>query len=454
MNTRAKRAWSFPLPLLILCLLLVSCAQASSPPQATPQSLPSVKTWIQQHAFPFQTAEPGSSDDDLQPLMHIVGDASIVGVGEATHGAHELFTMKQRILEFLVNKMGFTIFAMENGWDASRQINNYILTGNGDINAMVHDDLYGAWQTQEFLELIEWMRAYDADPTHTTKVQFMGIDPWTIDQQAFDDVVNYIQKVDPQQTALVQSLYVGIRPEGSTTVFVDYDGFSANSQSVKQHYQANAQQVYNLLQAHQSAYESRSSSSAFVQALQEAQVIVQYTTLGVLIPPSETLFTSADAYAKRDEFMADNVAWLHDYEGSNVRIMIWAHNTHIAKLRKPAKSMGEFLYEKYQEIYRPLGTSFYQGSLRIFTGGSTQVVTEPTPNTDTYNYALGSVSIPRYILDIRQAPAGPVQAWLQGPYTLLNYGVGGQNLETDGSLQYWFDGMIAFHDITPTHLLS
>jgi hypothetical protein len=37
---------------------------------------------------------------------------------------------------------------------------------------------------------------------------------------------------------------------------------------------------------------------------------------------------------------------------------------------------------------------------------------------------------------------------------LLNYGVGGQNLDTDGSLQYWFDVIISFHDITPSHLLN
>jgi erythromycin esterase len=453
-NTSVRLAAFFRLSLLVLCFLLVSCAQASPPPKATVESLPVVETWIRQNAHPFQTAEPGSADADLQPLMGMVGDAAIVGLGEANHGTHEFFTMKQRIFEYLVEQMSFTTFAFENGWDASRQIDAYIQTGNGNLETLMRNDLYAAWQTQEVRDLIEWMRAYDADPAHTTKVHFVGIDAWNISQQIFDDVVNYLQKVDPEQTAQVQTLYTGIRPASPIPDFVDYDGFSANPQSTKQRYQANAQQVYNLLKTNQGAYESRSSSSAFALALQEAQVIVQYTTLGVLIPPSETLFTSEDAYAKRDEFMADNVAWWRDYSGDNARMVVWAHNTHIAKLREPAKSMGEFLYEQYHESYRPVGTSFYQGSFSIFGAGATRVFTASTPAADTYNYALGSVGIPRYLLDIRQAPAGPVHDWLQGPYVLLNYGVGGQDLETDGSLQYWFDVIIAFHDITPSHLLN
>jgi erythromycin esterase len=454
MIARARFVRHFSFSLLVLCFVLISCAQTAPTSKATPQSLPSVQTWIQQNAHLLQTTEPGSANTDLQPLKQMVGDATIVGLGEANHGTHEFFTMKQRIFEFLVEQMGFTTFAFENGWDASRQIDNYILTGNGNLDALMRNDLYAAWQTEEVRNLIEWMRAYDADPTHTTKVHFVGIDAWNISQQVFDDVVNYIQAVDPEQTVQVQTLYTGIRPASPIPDFVDYDGFSANPQSTKQHYQANAQQVYDLLKSHQSIYESRSSSSGFALALQEAQVIVQYTTLGVLIPSSETLFTSEDAYAKRDQFMADNVAWWHDYSGANAGIVVWAHNTHIAKLRQPAKSMGEFLYEKYQGSYRPIGTSFFQGSFRIFGGGSTQVFTAPTPAADTYNYALGSVGFPRYLLDIRQAPAGPVQAWLQGPYTLLNYGVGGQDLETDGSLQYWFDVIVALQSITPSHLLN
>jgi erythromycin esterase len=73
-----------------------------------------VITWIQQNAISLKTVEPGGSDADLQPLQSLVGNASIVGLGEETHGTHEFFTMKARLVEFLVSRMGFTTFIMEN----------------------------------------------------------------------------------------------------------------------------------------------------------------------------------------------------------------------------------------------------------------------------------------------------------------------------------------------------
>src|SRR5207244_1201435 len=91
-----------------------------------------VLSWIQQQALVLKTTDPQSPLNDVQPLQRIVGSASIVGLGEATHGSHEFFTMKQRLLEFLVEKMGFTMFAMEGSWSAGEQINTYVLTGQGD----------------------------------------------------------------------------------------------------------------------------------------------------------------------------------------------------------------------------------------------------------------------------------------------------------------------------------
>src|SRR5215467_12689413 len=99
--------------LLLVCLStsLSGCGQSQSP------SSPAL-SWIKQQALVLKTTEPQAPLDDLQPLQRIVGHASIVGLGEATHGSHEFFTMKQRLLEFLVEKMGFTMFAMEGSWSA------------------------------------------------------------------------------------------------------------------------------------------------------------------------------------------------------------------------------------------------------------------------------------------------------------------------------------------------
>jgi erythromycin esterase len=450
MSAHARFTWHAR---LLLCLglgvLLAGCGASSAlPPPSGP-----VETWIRQHAIPLTTVEPGAPDSDLLPFQPIVGQASIVGLGEATHGTHEFFAVKARLIEYLVSHLGFTIVAMENGWDESRAVDAYVQTGQGDAQSLLQQDFYGAWRAQEVLGLLTWLRAYNADPSHATKVHFVGIDSWNITQAAFDDVARYVQTVDPRQTAQVQALYVGIRPPTAAPTFVDDGGFSHLPEATKQQDAANAQEVYDLLQSHQAAYEARSSAAAFALALHSARVIVQYTTLGVLIPASGTLFSTEAAYDRRDAFMAENVEWLHNQSGGTARIALWAHNTHIASLHQP-QNMGAYLRARYQDAYLRVGTSFYQGSYTVLRGGPPQVATVPPPNSDSYNYTLGHAEVPRYILDIRQTPSGAVTDWAQGPHGLLGYGVGGQDLEAVGALQYWFNVIVHAQVMTPSHLLA
>ncbi|OLD84079.1 MAG: hypothetical protein AUF64_02945 [Chloroflexi bacterium 13_1_20CM_54_36] len=449
--------------LFLLCVLslsipFVSCTQAASAPKASSHTAGPVETWIEQHAIPLMTAEPSGADEDLQPLEQLVGNATLVGLGEQTHGTHEFFTMKLRILEFLVTHMGFTTFALENGWDESRQIDRYVLTGQGNLSDLLHADLYPTWRVQEFRDLIEWIRAYDADPAHPTKVHFAGIDCANISQAAFDEVVAYVRGVDPQQTNLVQALYADIRPSGPTPVFVDSGGFSSLPQATKQHYQDNAQQVYTLLQAHQAAYESQSSKEAYALALQSAHVILQYTKLAVHIAPFATLLASPPGKASRDACMAENVAWLHEHTGGGAKIVLSAHNIHIANTAPVAglneHNLGGLLRQLYKQQYLTIGTSFFQGSFNALTSYNefTSYTVGP-PLVGSYDDVLGSVGLPLYLLDIRQTPAGSVTNWVQGPAKLRMISqVFDPAHEADdygqGSLHQWFDIIMHFQKTT------
>ena len=457
----------FPLSpyfLLVLSLSIsfASCSQATPTPKAPSYTLGTVQTWIGHHVIPFKTDEPSSSDEDLQPLKQIVGNATIVGLGEQTHGTHEFFTMKRRILEFLVTHMGFTTFALENGWDESRLIDKYVLTGQDNLVDLLHDDLYPTWQVQEFRDLIEWIRAYNADRAHPMKVHFAGIDCGNISQAAFDEVVAYVHSVDPQQAGLIQALYTDIRPTNPTPVFAE--NFSALPQTIKEQQRDNAQKVYLFLQAHQAAYESQSSKEAFALALQSAHVILQYTKLVTLIAPSATLLTSGPGYIYRDTCMAENVAWLHEHAGGSARMVLSAHNIHIANTTPVAglheHNLGGLLRQHYQQQYLTIGTSFFQGSFNALTqqNGLTSYTVGP-PLVGSYDSVLGSVGLPLYLLDIRHTPAGAVTNWVQGPAKLRSIGQFFDPAhEADdygqGSLQQWFDVIIHFQKTTASRPLS
>ncbi len=65
--------------------------------------------WARQNAIPLKTVEAGHGFDDMAPLAQIIGNARIVELGEATHGTHEFFAMKHRMVEYLAMQKGFFV---------------------------------------------------------------------------------------------------------------------------------------------------------------------------------------------------------------------------------------------------------------------------------------------------------------------------------------------------------
>ena len=119
-----------------------------------PSAHDAVLTWMKEQAIPVATLDPQAPLEDLVPFEQVVGNASIIGLGEASHGAHEFFVMKHRLLEFLVERMDFTMFAMEMGWMSAQRINEYVQTGRGDARELLKGNGYGIWNTEEVLDVI------------------------------------------------------------------------------------------------------------------------------------------------------------------------------------------------------------------------------------------------------------------------------------------------------------
>src|SRR4051794_17466834 len=92
---------------LLLVVFLASTTYAAprhravAPPPPEPAA-----DWLAKHAIPLATTEATGNVDDA-PLASIVGGAHVVGLGDATHGTHQFFTVKLRMIQFLVERMGF-----------------------------------------------------------------------------------------------------------------------------------------------------------------------------------------------------------------------------------------------------------------------------------------------------------------------------------------------------------
>ena len=433
-----------PLLFILLLITLVACTQSSSSTKTTAFSANPVIRWIQQHAIPLRTTTPGGSSADLAPLKQIVGTASIVGLGEETHGTHEFIEMKARLVEFLISDMGFTTLVMENDWGSSQLLDTYINGGPGDLKTIMTETLFGSWQTREYEQLFAWLRAYNADPVHTVKIHFLGMDMQAFDQDDFDAVENYVQKVDPHQSALVDNLYKPLIASGVGSA----SSYYRLAASTKQQYLVQAQQVYDLLQSRQQRYSNASSPRQFALALQNARVIVETATYLNATTSAEFLAH----YYQRDTFMAENVEWIYQHDaGVHPELLVWAHDVHIANNTAYETQDGRNMGGELRAFYHPIGTTLSQGSYRtygIYPSNRVQAIAPPASNT--CNYTLGQAGLPLYMLDLRTMPAGAVRNWAQSSSIFLLYGLGGQDLSTPARLSQWFDVIVHIQNTTPS----
>ena len=100
-----------------------------------------------------------------------------MSLGEATHGSREFFQLKHRMLEFLATEMGFTIFSIEANMPEAYRLNDYVLNGKGDPAQLLRGMYFWTWDTEEVLDMIQWMRAFNQ--SGKGRVQFTGFDMQT-----------------------------------------------------------------------------------------------------------------------------------------------------------------------------------------------------------------------------------------------------------------------------------
>jgi erythromycin esterase len=196
----------------------------------------------------------------------VIGNAQIVGLGEGTHGTSEIFQMKARLVSFLAQQMGFTIFAMEANMPEAYLINDYVMTGRGDPRQLLEGMYFWTWNTQEVLDFIQWMRQYNASGQGT--IQFLGFD-MQYSVVAMDYVTRFVRQADPGLLPTATSAYSLIPPLHLPT--------TATSSNMAQYQAAQtaAQKILNQLQANRDQYLQTMLASEVDWAIQNANIVLQ-----------------------------------------------------------------------------------------------------------------------------------------------------------------------------------
>ncbi|MCG6497675.1 erythromycin esterase family protein [Kitasatospora sp. A2-31] len=402
-------------------LAVAPAASAATPPAASVSAdaaaFRSPEAALDRVAHPLRTTEPRGSLADLRAFGAMVGDATVVGVGEATHSSHEFVTLKHRVFRYLVEEKGFRTFAFEAAWSSGLRIDAYLTRGEGDLKQIMDEEFQGTyrwWNNAESRDLLQWMRAYNIqhpdDPVH-----FVGDDNGFAGPGLYDKVNAFAAASSPELGAQIAELYRGLRPTTSAETYVN-DYFAKPLADRKELAERTGRAV-DLLKQHPGA-----DADAHAWALQHATAIHQMTTLYAFDWDDPRNIPAAMLY--RDRVMADNTAWWQLHTGN--KIMISAHNTHIAlKTYAPAshpRVQGEFLRERLGAGYLSVGLSFDHGTFNAFNqDGAPQLFTIGPAASGTAEHTLDKVRYRDYVVDLRNTPTA-ARTWLAEPHTIKNIG--------------------------------
>ncbi|MFI9114620.1 erythromycin esterase family protein [Streptomyces venezuelae] len=349
-----------------------------------------------------RTAQPLT---DLEPLDRMIGSAKVVGVGEATHSSAEFFATKHRIFEHLVERRGFTTFALEASWSTGLLVDEWVRTGRGDIRAIMRDEFqesYRLWNTEEYLDLFRWMRAYNQrHPGH--QVRFMGNDLGYAGANLFDDVTGYVARAHPALLPRFQELYRASRPVGGVEAWMK--GYMAKPRPERQRMASEVNTALALLERQRPGKDARAREAAS-WAVQHARAIAQVGT--EYAHDLDTGAGVAEAMLYRDRIMAENTVWWQRKTGD--RILLSAHNGHVGyETTKPdhyPRLQGAFLRDALGPEYVSVGTSFGRGSFNAHDTGAPgeplRAFTVGPLGPDSNAHTLDRVSSAPFYLDLRR----------------------------------------------------
>ncbi|MFI0976405.1 erythromycin esterase family protein [Streptomyces sp. NPDC021093] len=401
--------WFAAAALALAATLAPAAAAYAAPGTTASAGVPAPVRALDRIAHPLRSMEPGTGTADLHALGVMVGDAKVVGVGEATHGSHEFFALKDRIFRYLVEQKGFTTFALEISWSAGLKIDDYLQRGDGDgdrdARQVVHEVMAGSpWDREEFVNLVRWMRDYNRQ--HPDRpVHFLGDDIGAprLDERVFDSVTDYVRRIHPESLPRLNELLTGLRP------LDDAIGYLKRPLAERRQNAAKAQHMLEFVQRQGSG-----GGEDFEFALQNARNIAQTYTFLTLNPGDQASSTAMQRY--RDQVMAETTAWWQRRTGG--RILLSAHNGHAGYAASDPttypKTQGSFLRDTLGTDYLAVGTTFDQGSFLSkddALGGEWKKFTVGPAGPGTNENTLDQVRYRDYYADLRKAPAA-ARNWL------------------------------------------
>lgn len=280
--------------------------------------------WVGEHGIAGTTLDPYAPLDDLEPLRDLIGGARVVAIGENQHHIREFYLLRHRLLRFLVERCGFTGYALEAPYTEGQVVDAWVRGSPGTaVEVAAAGVALDLGACQEFHDLLTWLRTYNESAA--TPVWYAGVDlPGSLGspRPALDAVAEYLRTVDPSALPLVDraralvSAYYG----SSLEVLERYTTLDSADRDAVTALLSQLLDRLEVLGGH--GYErAHATATHHLRGAWRVDLTHRaYSEAGMLA-----------ASATRDAFLAESVLRLLAAGGPDTRIVVACHNWHIQR---------------------------------------------------------------------------------------------------------------------------
>ncbi|MCX6111467.1 MAG: erythromycin esterase family protein [Proteobacteria bacterium] len=355
--------------------------------------------------------------DDYGDLLALVGNATVVLLGEATHGSHEFYRERAQITKLLIRNKGFKAVAIEGDWPDAYQVNRFVRGQSNDHEAI--DALRGftrfpswMWANADVLDFVGWLKAHnESQGLESAPVGFFGLDLYSLYRSA-QEVIDYLERTDVEAAEKARERYGCLDRFGSDSQQYAYATALGIAPSCEE---AVIAQLVDL-QKHQERYRTHANgklaADAYFNAEQNSRLVQSaehyYRTM---------LRAEISSWNLRDEHMVETIEHIRQHlagDGHEPKIVVWAHNSHIGDARATDMSrrgefnIGELTRKKYGSGAHgtvSIGFTTYHGTVTAaskWDGEAEHKTVRPALN-GSYEELFHGTGLSRFFLDLRRS---------------------------------------------------
>jgi erythromycin esterase-like protein len=371
---------------------------------------------VQQHAIPLDLETAG------QRLLDTVDpSASLVLIGEATHGTHEFYRIRADLTRALIRRRGFTCVAAEADWPDAYRANRWVrLLGNDQTAEEALADFTRfprwMWRNREVVRFLRWLRAENGSRSAEERVGFYGLDLYSL-HRSMARVIEYLDKVDPTAAARARRGYACFDVFGDD---VQLYGYAASLRLERSCEDEVIEQLLTLRHraAEYASRDGRIAADEYFAAEQNARVVCDAEAY------YRAMFRGgAESWNLRDRHMMATLEALLDHatrQRRPARAVVWAHNSHLGDARATGLSqlgelnLGQLARERYGRACCAIGLTTHEGEVTAAheweEPAALRTVRVSLPGSYErlfHDSGLGSFMLPLARPELARALAGP-----------------------------------------------